>query len=121
MKTLLFDFFSFARFGFASGLRYLFCFRAPLTKTKKDAAAIANAGVRFKTAVLSSLLILVFSGLVAQTQPDSIQPKAVSLDEVTVSATRANSKTPVTFSNLTKKEIEQRNLGQDIPQLLNFM
>ncbi len=43
------------------------------------------------------------------------------LDEVLVSAIRVNSKTPVSFSNLSKKEIQNRNLGQDIPILMNYM
>ncbi len=47
--------------------------------------------------------------------------KANELDEVLVSALRVTSKTPVSFSNLNKKEIASRNLGQDIPTLMNFM
>lgn len=43
------------------------------------------------------------------------------LDEVLVQAVRANSKTPVAFSNLNKKDLAKRNLGQDIPVLMNFM
>ncbi|AQS94114.1 TonB-dependent receptor [Polaribacter sp. BM10] len=43
------------------------------------------------------------------------------LDEVLVAAVRANTDAPVTFSNLSKKEIAKRNLGQDIPILLNYM
>ncbi|AWA31353.1 TonB-dependent receptor [Flavobacterium magnum] len=43
------------------------------------------------------------------------------LDEVLVSAVRATSKTPVTFSNLGKEELKSRNLGQDIPILMNFL
>lgn len=43
------------------------------------------------------------------------------LDEVLISAVRATSKTPVSFTNLDKKEIAPRNLGQDIPILMNFM
>jgi iron complex outermembrane receptor protein len=46
---------------------------------------------------------------------------ATVLDEVLVSAVRANTDIPVTFSNLSKKEIAKRNLGQDIPILLNYM
>jgi iron complex outermembrane receptor protein len=48
-------------------------------------------------------------------------PNATVLDEVLVSAVRANASIPVTFSNLSKKEIAKRNLGQDIPILLNYM
>lgn len=43
------------------------------------------------------------------------------LDEVLVKAVRATSNIPVTFSNLSKKEIAKRNLGQDIPILLNYL
>lgn len=47
--------------------------------------------------------------------------KVNQLDEVLVSAVRVTSKTPVSFSNLTKNEIKSRNLGQDIPILMNYL
>jgi iron complex outermembrane receptor protein len=47
--------------------------------------------------------------------------KVNQLDEVLVSAIRVTSKTPVTFSNLDKKDIKTRNLGQDIPILMNYL
>ena len=47
--------------------------------------------------------------------------KTNSLDEVMVQSIRANNKTPIPFTNITKKEIAKRNLGQDIPILLNFL
>ncbi|WP_366186416.1 TonB-dependent receptor [Flavobacterium ovatum] len=47
--------------------------------------------------------------------------KVNQLDEVLISAVRATQKTPVSFSNLDKKEIAPRNLGQDIPILMNYM
>ena len=43
------------------------------------------------------------------------------LDEVFVTAVRANQNIPITYSNLTKKELSKRNLGQDIPILLNYL
>lgn len=43
------------------------------------------------------------------------------LDEVLVSAIRVTTKTPVTFSDLDKKDIKTRNLGQDIPILMNYL
>lgn len=52
---------------------------------------------------------------------DTVKPKDYKLDEVLVQAIRANSKTPVTFSNVTKEELAPRNLGQDIPVLLNYL
>lgn len=54
-----------------------------------------------------------------QKQQDSI--KANELEEVLVSAVRITTKTPITFSNVSKKEIAPRNLGQDIPILLNYL
>ncbi len=50
-----------------------------------------------------------------------LSPKLTVLDEVLVSAVRVNADIPVTFSNFSKKEIAKRNLGQDIPILLNYL
>ena len=47
--------------------------------------------------------------------------KINKLDEVLVSAVRVTTKTPVSFSNLNKKDIKFRNLGQDIPILMNYL
>ncbi|MBL4747184.1 MAG: TonB-dependent receptor [Flavobacteriaceae bacterium] len=44
-----------------------------------------------------------------------------TLGEVLVSAVRVKGNAPVTYSNINKKELEKRNLGQDIPTLLNFL
>ena len=51
----------------------------------------------------------------------SLSPSLTLLDEVLVSAVRATPNIPVTYSNLSKKEIAKRNLGQDIPILLNYL
>ena len=61
-------------------------------------------------------------GVSAQEQvTDSLEGQKVVLDEVFVSAVRVTKQSPVTFSNLTKEEIKPRNLGQDIPVLMNFL
>ncbi len=54
-------------------------------------------------------------------QPDSIQSREIVLDEVLVSALRATREIPITFTNLRKEEFQPRNLGQDIPILLNYL
>ncbi len=54
-------------------------------------------------------------------QENSILNDTVNLDEVLVTATRITENAPFTQSNITKEEIEERNLGQDIPILLNFL
>ncbi|MEP0366667.1 MAG: TonB-dependent receptor [Cyclobacteriaceae bacterium] len=41
-------------------------------------------------------------------------------EEVIVYATRANDKTPTTYSEVSKEEIADRNLGQDMPYILRF-
>jgi iron complex outermembrane receptor protein len=41
-------------------------------------------------------------------------------DEFVVEATRYSRKAPATFKNIEKKEIEELNLGQDLPRLLNW-
>ncbi len=47
--------------------------------------------------------------------------KTEKLDEVLVKAVRVDAKSPITHSNVTKKQLAKRNLGQDIPMLLNFL
>ena len=47
--------------------------------------------------------------------------KVNSLDEVLVAAIRVDSKNPFSFTNLNKKEFKTRNLGQDIPILMNYL
>lgn len=48
-------------------------------------------------------------------------PSSELLDEALVSAVRVNSESPVTHSNLSKEDLAKRNLGQDIPILMNYM
>lgn len=49
-----------------------------------------------------------------------LQSKDLLTEEFIVSATRASESTPTTFTTVDKSEISKRNLGQDIPILLNF-
>lgn len=67
-----------------------------------------------------SLFVLSVSMFSQEKQQDSTKVDNV-LDEVLIKAVRVNSESPVTHSNLSKKEIAKRNLGQDIPILMNFM
>lgn len=55
---------------------------------------------------------------VAVIDTDTVQ--SVNLAEVAVVAQRADSKTPVAFTNVTGKEIERINQGVDIPYLLSM-
>ncbi len=63
-----------------------------------------------------------FYSLGQEQQPtDSLEGTKVVLDEVLVQAVRVTNETPVTYSNLKKEEIAPRNLGQDIPILMNYL
>lgn len=50
----------------------------------------------------------------------SLARTAVAVDEVVVSATRANQKSAIAYTDVTRRDLNKLNLGQDIPQLLNF-
>lgn len=47
--------------------------------------------------------------------------KVQKLDEVLINAIRVNADSPITHSNIDKEELKERNLGQDIPVLLNYL
>jgi len=51
--------------------------------------------------------------------PDSLSRPALFMQPVEVRALRAGEKAPFTKTDITKKQIEQTNLGQDLPFLLN--
>ena len=50
-----------------------------------------------------------------------ITDRFMNLEEVIVAAVRVKATSPVTHSNITKEDLEKRNLGQDIPVLLNYL
>ncbi len=50
----------------------------------------------------------------------SLEESVIKAEEVIVYSTRANDKTPTTFSDISNEELEERNLGQDLPFLLKF-
>lgn len=52
---------------------------------------------------------------------DFLEGSNIVLDEVLVSAVRVTNASPITFSNMSKEELKPRNLGQDIPILMNFL
>ncbi|MDB3862250.1 TonB-dependent receptor [Flavobacteriaceae bacterium] len=77
-----------------------------------------------KTPGLFLILLLSATGLSAQNDTEqkvSDSLSLISLEEVQLIGIRANDDTPVTFTNITQKELAPRNLGQDIPILLNYL
>ena len=77
--------------------------------------------LRMKSHFLFASFCLVSYSIQAQTNIGKDTLSSEILDEVLVQAVRANNKTPMAFSNLNKKDLAKRNLGQDIPVLMNFM
>lgn len=63
--------------------------------------------------------LLPFISFSQETQKDTT--KVTELKEVTVSSVRAKDKNPITYTNVSKEEIAPRNLGQDIPVLLQYL
>lgn len=69
---------------------------------------------------LSFLFSLISFVSFAQEKPQDTVTIA-ELKEIIVSSVRAKGKNPITFTNVSKEEIAPRNLGQDIPVLLNYL
>jgi iron complex outermembrane receptor protein len=90
-----------------------------LTSTKYEVQSTKTKPSSLLTIRLFSIFFILTSFLSFSQVKDST--KVNQLDEVLVSAVRVTEKTPVSFSNLDKKDIATRNLGQDIPILMNYM
>ena len=76
-----------------------------------------NQFIRMKTQGLFAILAL--TALSMNAQNDTVKKASdslptISLEEVQLIGIRANEDTPVTFTNITQKELAPRNLGQDI-------
>lgn len=65
----------------------------------------------FKTVDLNQPLHLEFK----------MQESAQTLAEVSLRAVRVDADSPITHSNMDKDALEERNLGQDLPILMNFL
>ena len=73
-----------------------------------------------KKILISISIGLIFINLSAQeTVKDSTTVQ--TLDEVLVKSIRVDADSPISHSNVDKEEIKKRNLGQDIPVLLNYL
>ncbi|RYH75981.1 TonB-dependent receptor [Flavobacteriaceae bacterium 144Ye] len=66
-----------------------------------------------------ALFVLSVSAFSQEKQKDST--KVEKLDEVLVKAVRVEATSPITHTNVKKEDLKKRNLGQDIPVLLNYL
>ncbi len=69
--------------------------------------------------IFLALLVLTAKANAQEVVQDSISTK--TLDEVLVKSVRVSADSPITHSNVDKEELEKRNLGQDLPILLNYL
>ena len=76
-----------------------------------------------KKTVFICICALGLNPLIAQQEQakDSLTASPISLEEVSVTGLRASEDQPVPFSEVTKEDLASRNLGQDLPILLNFL
>lgn len=98
-------------------MNYLFkkCTRYNVRSTKYEVRSTK------KRKILFSIFFSLFSLFSYSQQTVKDTTKVNPLNEVIVSAVRAKGKNPIPFTNFSKEEIAPRNLGQDIPILLNFL
>lgn len=107
---------------------------ATISLINSDVGEITDENGYYELALNAGTYILVVKYIGYQVNKQQIQvangtiindvdllPFTTVLDEILVSAVRANTNVPVTFSNISKKELAKRNLGQDIPILLNYL
>ena len=73
-----------------------------------------------KKSILCAGFVLLTLNSFAQTITQD-STKVEALDEVLIKSLRVDAKSPITHSNVSKEELEKRNLGQDIPILLNYL
>ena len=66
-------------------------------------------------------LLLISFNIYSQQIIDTLQGTKQVLDEVIVQSVRVKYSSPISHSNISKSEMSSRNLGQDLPVLLNFL
>lgn len=78
-------------------------------------------GRKLKVCYLAPIFFSLFSFLSFSQEKPKDTTKVTTLDEVLVTSVRAKGKSPITFTNVSKEALAPRNLGQDIPILLNYL
>jgi iron complex outermembrane receptor protein len=74
--------------------------------------------ITFWSFIISSPFLLAQQN---QQPKDTISNTLVTLEEVSVAGLRVNENQPLTFSEVQTQALKERNLGQDLPILLNFL
>ena len=71
--------------------------------------------------LLSAFLLSTTTIFGQQNQVESDSTRTQTLEEVLVQSVRVKPNAPIAHSNLTKAQLQSRNLGQDLPILLNYL
>ena len=66
-------------------------------------------------------LIVIYDLANSQEAQQQDSTKIEVLDEVLIKAIRVDATSPITHSDISNEQLEKRNLGQDVPVLLNFL
>ena len=74
-----------------------------------------------KTIYLGFFAIILITPSLAQTTVVQDSIPEIQLEEVKLAGLRVDEDQPFSFSNVDKKELASRNLGQDLPILLNYL
>ncbi|HPF11517.1 MAG TPA: TonB-dependent receptor [Flavobacteriaceae bacterium] len=74
-----------------------------------------------KSLHLPIVLLLAALPVLAQENTAVDSTKVETLDEVLLKAVRVTATSPITHSNVGKEQLASRNLGQDLPLLLNYL
>ena len=89
------------------------------TLFKQDGLMPKTKSHYFSCLLPFAFYLLPFISFSQETKKDTT--KVTELKEVTVSSVRAKDKNPITYTNVSKEEIAPRNLGQDVPVLLQYL
>ena len=100
-------------------MKVMFTKKYEVRSTKYEVSQKSNLRFSKVFFLFSIFYFLIFFSLFSYSQEKL--KDTTQLDDVIINSIRANKKTPVSFSNLSKEEFAARNLGQDIPILMNFM
>ncbi len=73
-----------------------------------------------KVTIISLAAAIVAGGQLSAADSDAAVDTIISLSDVEFVANRANSKTPVAYTNISRRELSRVNDGRDIPYLLSM-
>ena len=74
-----------------------------------------------KMICLGFIAIILFNQSHAQTTPVQDSLPTIALEEVKIAGLRADESQPFAYTNVDKEELASRNLGQDLPIMLNYL